>query len=208
MTEMKKKLNDVTRRDWLKLLGATGVTLGGVGTGITVAQNTDDMSDKDGHRRCPKDLNIAFRRKYGKWWPDTYDDIGDEVDPDVFSIEGDRKQVTIKAPFPFAVVFATRKKEHDNKKDDDKHDDKKERDHDRDDHSRHCRFDDCKKQKPVRAEKVDGKFCVTIPDDDHERKRKKKKKKICWFRVFCPKDHKHDDKDHDNGHEYDDNDDY
>ncbi|WP_458208898.1 hypothetical protein [Haladaptatus sp. NG-SE-30] len=63
--------------------------------------------------KCPPDLNIAFKFKYGTWWPDTYDDIGEEVDPDVFSIEGDKKDVTICAPFPFVVSYATREKDHD-----------------------------------------------------------------------------------------------
>jgi len=81
---------------------------------------------------CPPDLNIAFKYKYGTWWPDTYDDIGKEVDPDVFSIDGDRKEVRICGPFPFAVTYATRTKKH--------HDDWDGCD-DRKDH--HDHWDDC-----------------------------------------------------------------
>ncbi|SIR15118.1 hypothetical protein SAMN05421858_1612 [Haladaptatus litoreus] len=153
-----------------------------------------------GQPECPPDLNIAFKYKYGTWWPDTYDDIGDEVDPDVFSVEGDQKEVTICAPFPFAVSYATRKKGHDGKKKHDgwdgwdkgdgkKHGKKDKKHHD--DHKHHddkscgC-FDDCKEQEPVLAESVDGQFCATISSNaDCERK---KKAKICWFRVYCPEE--------------------
>ncbi|MFD1587869.1 hypothetical protein ACFR9U_12850 [Halorientalis brevis] len=89
--------------------------------------------------KCPPDLNIAFKYKYGTWWPDTYDDIGEEVDPDVFSIDGGRKEVTICGPFPFAVSYATRTKKHHDGCDggkhhdgcgDGKHHDKKKKHHD------------------------------------------------------------------------------
>lgn len=155
---------------------------------------------------CPPDLNIAFKFKYGTWWPDTYDDIGDEVDPDVFSIEGDEQEVTICAPFPFAVSYATRTKDHDGKDDHDGWDgwdghdewdsnkkDKKEHCGRHDDHDRHqdgkscdC-FDDCKEQEPVLAEQVDSQFCATISSGENS-SYKKPKSEICWFRVFCPED--------------------
>ncbi|SIR76169.1 hypothetical protein SAMN05421858_3686 [Haladaptatus litoreus] len=149
---------------------------------------------------CPPDLNIAFKYKYGTWWPDTYDDIGDEVDPDVFSIEGDQQEVTICAPFPFAVSYATRKKKRDGrdghddgkkcKKHKKKHHDngkkcKKDEKHHKHHDGKSCGcFKDCKEQEPVVAEPVDSQFCATISSDSDGKC--KKKAEICWFRVFCP----------------------
>ena len=142
---------------------------------------------------CPPDLDIAYTYKYGEWWPDPYDDIGDEVDPDVFTIEGDQQEATICAPFPFAVAYATRK-ERDDRKDgwDGKHEDgKKKHKHHKDcKHHRYhkhrdCKcdcFEDCKEQEPVLAEQTDSQFCATISSGGS----KCKKKEICWFRVYCP----------------------
>lgn len=153
----------------------------------------EDIEASDGpckRAECPPGLNIAYTFKYGQWWPDTHDDIGDEVDPDVFSIEGDRKEVTICAPFPFAVVYATRKKDHDDWDSWNDWDDwtgKKKKDHCPKHKHKHkscdC-FDDCKECEPVLAEKVDSQYCATIPNTSDYMW--KKKKEICWFRVFCP----------------------
>lgn len=127
---------------------------------------------------CPPGLNIKFKFKDEMWCPHRHDG-GHAVDPDVFSIEGDRKQVTICGPFPFAVSYATRKKRRDDcgHKKDKKMGQKKDHKHHKRNHT------DCKKQEPVLAEPVNGEFCATIPDQ-HDGKRKKSK--ICWFRLYCP----------------------
>ncbi|UPM43817.1 hypothetical protein [Halocatena salina] len=209
MPKDRSKRDGIGRRDLVKMLGAAGVTIGTLGTGVTVASASDDGKGKKHHKRkTPKDLNIGYTRKYGEWWPDTYDDIGKEVDPDKFYIKGDKRKVVICAPFPFSVTYATRKKKHkkkhekhdkkDDKKDDEK-DDKKRKKHHRNGKS-HGRFKGCKKQKTVRAKK-DGK---------HYRAKIKcpKKKEICWFRVHHPDkkdDHKHhhdhDGRDRDRDHD-------
>lgn len=41
-----------------------------------------------------------------------YNDIGKEIDPDVFSINGGPKKVSICAPISFLVAYAIRTKEH------------------------------------------------------------------------------------------------
>ncbi|RRJ29166.1 hypothetical protein [Halocatena pleomorpha] len=138
---------------------------------------------------CPPGLNIKFKFKNGMWCPLRHDG-GNAVDPSVFSVEGDRKQVTICGPFPFAVSYATRKK-----RDDDcryKKDEKKGRKKGKKkDDKRHGRKRaDCKKQEPVLAEPVNSGFCATIPN---QRDGKRKKSKICWFRLFCPENNGNND---------------
>ncbi|WP_152424776.1 hypothetical protein [Natronococcus jeotgali] len=113
---------------------------------------------------CPPGLDIVYKyyKKKGKWCPK----VETGGDPDAFSIEGDRKKVTISAPFPFAVSYAVQQKKHDKCYDGQK-----------DTHHKNC-----KEQDPVLAEPVDGQYCATISC----------KKKICWFRVFCPEDNSGD----------------
>jgi hypothetical protein len=161
--------------------------------------------------QCPPGLHIGYKYKYGTWWPEPYDTIGEEVDPDVFDIEGNRKRVTICAPFPFAVDYALKKKGGKKKKYHD-HDDKDGHDHDgkkdgkkkHHDHGPKCGHAKCEEQKPVMARRVNGEWCVTLPkrhdhdgggcwcggkhdEKNHDEKHGKKgKRKICWFRVFCP----------------------
>jgi len=144
--------------------------------------------------QCPPGLHIGYKYKYGAWWPDPYDTIGDEVDPDVFDIEGNRKRVTICAPFPFAVSYAVKKKGGKKKHGEKKHGN----DHDKHDSKRGHRK--CKEQEPVMARRVDGEWCATLPKrhdhngggcgcggkHDEKHGKKKGKRKICWFRVFCP----------------------
>ncbi|WP_066384812.1 hypothetical protein [Halalkalicoccus paucihalophilus] len=115
---------------------------------------------------CPPGLDIVYKynKKKGIWCPK----VETGGDPDAFSVEGDREEVTICAPFPFAVSYAVQEKNHKHCKKDDKH-------HDDQTYKNH---ENCKEQDPVLAEPVDSQYCVTISCN--------LKKKVCWFRVFCP----------------------
>jgi hypothetical protein len=120
---------------------------------------------------CPPGLDIKFKCKHGKWKPYSHGNSGNVVDPDVFSIKGDLQEVTIYAPFPFAVGYATRTKgkKHHHHHDENGH------------HGKKKHHKGCKRQDVVLAESVDGQFCATVSTDG-------KKKEICWVRVFCPED--------------------
>ena len=140
--------------------------------------------------QCPPGLDIVFRYECGEWQPDTCNKNGEEVSPDIFSIDGNQVKVTICAPFPFAVSYATRKKHNHGKGGWDSRDDWGEKSkHEKKKHHREPNsgnwFENCKEQDPVLAEPVDSQYCATISSAD-DGKCKTKKTEIRWFRVYCP----------------------